>query len=53
MKSLRLFMREKNLTEAVRCSLETFGSFEYKDQESQGAIRQVQICPSYAVARMG
>ena len=32
MKSLWLFMREKNLTEAVRCSLENFGSFEYKDQ---------------------
>ena len=29
MKSLWIFMREKHLTEAVRCSLENFGSFEY------------------------
>ena len=53
MKSLWLFMREKNLTEAVRCSLENFGTFEYKDQEAQGATRQVRICPLYAVAKMG
>ena len=52
MKSLWLFMREKNLTEAVRCSLENFGTFEYKDQGPQGATRQVKVCPLYAVARM-
>ena len=52
MKSLWLFMREKKLTEAVRCSLENFGSFEYTDQEDRGAVRQVRICPLYAVSRM-
>lgn len=31
MKSLWLFMREKQLTEAFRCSLENFGEFEYAD----------------------
>ena len=34
MKSLWLFMREKKLTEVVRCSLENFGSFEYTDQKT-------------------
>ena len=52
MKSLWLFMREKKLTEAVRCSLENFGSFEYTDQEDHGTVRQVRICPLYAVSRM-
>lgn len=52
MKSLWLFMREKKLTEAVRCSLENFGSFEYKDQEAKDAVRQVRICPLYAVSRV-
>ena len=28
MKSIWLFMREKKLTEAFRCSLENFGSFD-------------------------
>lgn len=52
MKSLWLFMREKKLTEAVRCSLKNFGSFEYTGQEDRGTVRQVRICPLYAVSRM-
>ena len=49
MKSLWMFMREKHLTEAVRCSLENFGSFEYIDKEDNNAIRHVSICPLYAI----
>lgn len=52
MKSLWLFMREKNITEAIRCSLENFGSFEYSGKEDNGAIRHVKVCPLYAVAGM-
>ena len=49
MKSLWMFMREKHLTEAVRCSLENFGSFEYVDAEDSDAVRHVRICPLYAI----
>ena len=52
MKSLWLFMREKKLTTAIRCSLENFGAFDYIDNESNGAIRHVHICPLYAISRM-
>ena len=32
MKSLWLFMREKQVRRAVRCSLENFGQFDYVDR---------------------
>lgn len=47
MKSLWLFMREKKLSKAIRCSLENFGRFSYDDN---GEIREVCICPVYAVS---
>jgi len=50
MKSLWLFMREKHLTEAIRCSLENFGEFEYVDKEDQDTVRHVRILPLYAFA---
>ncbi len=52
MKSLWIFMREKNLKNAVRCSLENFGAFDYEDKEAGGVLRHVQICPLYAISRM-
>ena len=52
MKSLWIFMREKKLTNAVRCSLENFGAFDYEDKEAGGVLRHVQICPLYAISRM-
>lgn len=52
MKSLWLFMREKHLTEAIRCSLENFGEFTYIDQADQQAIRHVKICPLYALKQI-
>jgi hypothetical protein len=51
MKSLWTFMHEKHLLQAVRCSLENFGSLEYTDQET-GQVRNVIICPMYAVSMM-
>jgi hypothetical protein len=51
MKSLWTFMHEKRLLQAVRCSLENFGSLEYTDQET-GQVRNVIICPMYAVSMM-
>ncbi len=52
MKSLWIFMREKKLTTAVRCSLENFGRFEYIDREAEDAVREVEICPLYAVSSL-
>lgn len=52
MKSLWIFMREKRLYRGVRCSLENFGAFEYKDEKSDNAIRQVSICPLYAISML-
>ena len=52
MKSLWIFMREKKLTNAVRCSLENFGAFDYEDKEANGTLRHVQICPLYAISQM-
>ena len=51
MKSLSLFMREKKLEKAIRCSLENFGSFENQDKE-ETAQREVLICPIYAVSML-
>ncbi len=51
MKSLWSFMGEKKLEKAVRCSLENFGSFEYEDKQ-ETAIKQVFICPIYAVSML-
>lgn len=52
MKSLWSFMREKHLTEAVRCSLENFGEFIYTDKENNDAVRHVNICPLYAISQI-
>jgi predicted AAA+ superfamily ATPase len=52
MKSLWMFMREKKLTNAIRCSLENFGAFDHQDPEVSGAVRHIQICPLYAISQM-
>lgn len=52
MKSLWMFMREKHLTNAVRCSLEDFGAFEYVDKEDNNSVRYVRICPLYAISQL-
>ena len=52
MKSLWIFMREKKLTNAIRCSLENFGAFDYHDSEVSGAVRHIEICPLYAISQM-
>ena len=51
MKSLWDFMREKKLDQAVRCSLENFGKFDYIDAEAEGAIRHVKVYPLYALSQ--
>lgn len=49
MKSLRLFMAKKDITHAVRCSLENFGMLNYDDN---GATRSIQIIPLYAIGKL-
>ena len=51
MKSLWDFMREKKLDQAVRCSLENFGKFDYIDAEAEGAVRHVEVYPPYALSQ--
>ncbi len=55
MKSLWMFMREKHLSQAIRCSLENFGEFDYIDREDpndRNAVRHVSILPIYALAML-
>lgn len=52
MKSLWLFMRDKKLSLAIRCSLENFSSFDYVDKDADDAVRHVCICPLYAISMM-
>lgn len=51
MKSLWDFMREKKLEQAIRCSLENFGKFDYIDAEAEGAVRHVEVYPLYALSQ--
>lgn len=52
MKSLWILMREKGLRKAVRTSLENFGTFDYIDEEANGAARHVVICPLFAISQI-
>lgn len=52
MKSLHLFMRNKHLTDAIRCSLENFALLESNDKQDNGAVRRISILPLYAVSNL-
>lgn len=56
MKSLWDYMRQKKLHQAIRCSLENFGSFDYidptPDKNDTSNIRHVTIWPLYAISQM-
>lgn len=52
MKSLWQFMREKRLTEAIRCSFENFGEFTYIDPQADNAERHITIIPLYALENL-
>lgn len=51
MQSLWLFMRKRNLENAIRTSLENFGSFVYEDSETN-AKRNVEVLPLYALSNL-
>ena len=52
MKSLWDFMRDKKLSQAIRCSLENFGKFDYIDLKANNAVRHIEIVPLYAISQM-
>lgn len=52
MKSLWMFLRQKRLTRAVRCSLENFGQIIRKDVENLDKENLVTICPLYAISQL-
>lgn len=52
MQSLWVFMRKRNLHEAVRTSLESFGQLDYADPEDEFAVRHVDIVPLYALSNI-
>ncbi|MBP5367592.1 MAG: ATP-binding protein [Bacteroidales bacterium] len=52
MKSLYLFMRQKHLSEAVRCSLENFALLQNTDKQDSDTIRRVNIIPLFAVSNL-
>lgn len=52
MKSLRLFMRNKHLTHALRCSLENFGKIDAVDSADHDAPRHISIVPLYAISNI-
>lgn len=54
MKSLRLFMRQKHLREAYRCSLENFSNFTFIDklEGDQEVTRHINIVPLYAISNL-
>ena len=52
MKSLRVFMRQKHLTDAIRCSLENFSLLENEDKKDDNALRRISINPLYAISTL-
>lgn len=50
MKSMYLFMRQKHLSDAVRCSLENFALIEKRDAQCNGALRRVHVLPLFAIS---
>lgn len=52
MKSLRLFMRNKHLAEAYRCSLENFALLENQDAQDRNSIRRIKVNPLYAISNI-
>lgn len=56
MKSLRLFMRNKHLTYAKRCSLENFGVLEFidaMDTQNVDTTKHIYIHPLYSLSTVG
>lgn len=45
-------MRQKHLTEAVRCSLANFAELEHCEKKDSGALRHVKTLPLFAISNL-
>ena len=52
MKSLRLFMRNKHIKEAIRCSLENFALLQNNEDKSENEVSNICINPLYAISNI-
>lgn len=52
MKSLRLFMRNKHIKEAIRCSLENFALLQNNDGKNENEVSSICINPLYAISNI-
>ncbi len=52
MKSLYVFMRQKHLTDAIRCSLENFSQLQKQDDQNGKTMRRIAINPLYAISSL-
>jgi hypothetical protein len=52
MQSLWIFMRKRQLHEAIRTSLENFGQFDHYDPKDDFEQRHVDIVPLYALSNL-
>ena len=52
MQSLWIFMRKRQLHEAIRTSLENFGQFDHYDPKDNFEHRHVDIVPLYALSNL-
>ncbi len=52
MKSLWQMMRKKQLSSAIRCSLENFGHLDYKDTLANDTVFHLDIIPLYAISNL-
>lgn len=51
MKSLRLLMKNKHITEAIRCSLENFSKIKFTEDD-RNSPKQIEIIPLYAISNI-
>lgn len=52
MKSLRLFMRNKHIKEAIRCSLENFALLQNNEDKNESEVSNICINPLYAISNI-
>ena len=52
MPSLWMFMRKRQLHNAVRTSLENFSQFDYSDPKDSSELRHVDVIPLYALSNL-
>lgn len=52
MKSLRLFMKSKNISYAIRTSLENYAQLVFTEEGDEGEERKIDVIPLYALSKL-